>query len=143
MTINILWVDDEHNNHFEMLSAKAEYSIVQAMDPYQAKEKLSKTEFNFVLVDILFRYPPWDLPDDIDAVRREIGMEADPVRKGIPLAIWLARKTEYASRVAIFSKLPKIAQEYPQLGDTPIHPKPSGLEDTSTFLSRIAEEVVR
>lgn len=140
MTIRILWIDDEHNNHFEAITQAGKYSVVQAMDPFQALEKLSEGDFSFVFVDILYRYPPWELPPEIDNIRKQIQMEPNPVRKGIPLAIWLSKQKEYEERVAIFSNLPAIAKEFPEIGNIKVYSKPSGYQDTCEFLETIVED---
>lgn len=137
MTLKILWVDDDHNNHFDIISESGDYDIVQAMDPHQAVEKLALADYDFVIVDILFRYAPWDLPPEVDEVRKEIRMEPTPVRKGIPLAIWVSRLDNYKDKIAIVSILPDIAQEHPQIGVIPAHPKPNGLKETSNFIAEI------
>lgn len=136
---SILWVDDQHNHLIERVSRELSISIVQCMDVAQAIEAVKTTDFKAVVVDIIFKYPPYRLPDELIPLANEVGLEDHTTFKGVPFILWLMRRESFDGTIRIVSKLPNLIHEYPLLKDIAKSEKTYDVQSNIEIVSSLLE----
>jgi hypothetical protein len=145
MCAKILLVDDEHNMHLHRLSEELDGDIRQVVSVDQAIRECLSSDYDFVLVDLLFKFQPYELPDELIPFARELGMETKTTMKGVPFIFWLDKHLESNEgknvSISIVSNLPKITQDYPYLQKFPKFEKVYSYDAYKKFLTELIERI--